>query len=347
MIEHSGNAELEKYLVLAQEMMRWIYADKTADELHRWLLTQLNIIQTAGEVNPVLTWPDSFSYYDQLLAKREERALLPASERHELWWAWSTWNRMIDPLEPGLLAVIAAGDGMGKTIYAETQAEAWARIGKKVVFVHFELNRAVMLDRRAARHTGISRRELKAGPFTDEVKHRWYDTRQRLQSWDGQITYLHTPGWSMEKVTAQVRRHLETNECDVLVIDYLEKAHPSNTQLKLYGTNHWQREASDVEIVKTFAESAETPVLLLAQMSKEGKSQGVDRLDRTAVRGAGEKTEKANIVILLHRERTDEGYAPLVDVRIDKNTLGPTGNFQQYLDGEHFRVYDVKDPAHI
>lgn len=343
MVESTGTPELEKYLVLAQELMRRIYADMAAEDLHQWLSMQLRLVAASGNENAVLTWPDSFAYYDRLLAEREERAAMPPNERRELSWAWPTWNYRLDPLEPGLLAVIAGGDGMGKTVYAETQAEDWAKKGLRVAFVHFELNRAVMLDRRAARHTGISRRELKAGPFSKETITKWHAARKRLEAYDGQITYLHTPGWSMERVTEELSRHIDAQACDVIIIDYLEKARPSGRQLKMYGTNHWQREADDVEIVKTFAEATDTPVLLLAQMSKEGKSQGIDRLDRTAIRGAGEKTEKANIVVLLHRERQDDGYTPLVDVRVDKNTLGPTGNFQQYMDGEHFRVFDVQE----
>ena len=99
-----------------------------------------------------------------------------------------------------------------------------------------------------------------------------------------------------------------------------------------------------METIKTFAEATETPVLLLAQMSKAGKDKGVATLTRTAMRGAGEKSERANIVVLLHRELSEaDGYVPTVDVRIDKNTLGPTGTFQQWLDGEHFRVFDMTD----
>lgn len=340
-MNQANNPDLEKYLVLAQEMMRRIYADMQPDEIHRWLLEQLMKVGTAGNESAVLTWLDSIAYYDELLNKRIEQATLPAAERKILDWAWSTWNKMIDPLEPGLLAVIAAGDGAGKTIYGETQSEYWARNGRKVCFVHFELNRAVMLDRRAARHTLISRRELKSGNLNQAAQRSWHDARERLKAYDGQITYLHTPGWDMEKVVKQVTSHVEANECEVVVIDYLEKARPSSRQLKLFGTNHWQREADDVEVIKTFAEATETPVLLLAQMSKQGKTQDIDTIDRTAVRGAGEKTERANIVALLHRDKITDGYASTVDVRIDKNTLGPTGKFQQHIDGEHFRVSDL------
>ena len=344
MSETTGNAASDLYLVLAQELMRRVYADVPTDELNDWLHSQLMKLKGGNTESAIMTWMESFDRYEQILADREAKSKLPASERKELTWAWASWNRMIDPLEPGLLAVLAAGDGMGKTIYCETQAEHWAKQGHRVTFVHFELNRAVMLDRRAARHTGISRRELKGGPFSDDLKTRWLRARRQLEQFDGQVTYLHTPGWSMERLVAELSRQVEEGECDVVVIDYLEKAQASSAQLRLFGANQNQREAHDVEQVKIFAESTKTPTLMLAQMNKAGKATGISNLDRTAMRGAGEKSEKANIVVLLHREHDNEkGYAPLVDVRIDKNTLGPTGVFQQYMDGEHFRVFDLQE----
>ena len=344
MSETTGNAASDLYLVLAQELMRRVYADVPTDELNDWLHGQIIKLKSGNTESAIMSWVESFDRYEQILADREAKSKLPASERKELTWAWASWNRMIDPLEPGLLAVLAAGDGMGKTIYCETQAEHWAKQGHRVTFVHFELNRAVMLDRRAARHTGISRRELKGGPFSDDLKTRWLRARRQLEQFDGQVTYLHTPGWSMERLVAELSRQVEEGECDVVVIDYLEKAQASSAQLRLFGANQNQREAHDVEQVKIFAESTKTPTLMLAQMNKAGKAAGISNLDRTAMRGAGEKSEKANIVVLLHREHDNEkGYAPLVDVRIDKNTLGPTGVFQQYMDGEHFRVFDLQE----
>lgn len=340
-MDKTGNAETEKYLILAQELMRRIYADMTADDIHNWLQSQLMKVATHGNEAAALAWLETFPYYDELLKKREQKAALPPGERKELTWPWPSWNNMIDPLEPGLVTVIAGGDGAGKTIYAECISEHWAKSGLNVAFVHFELNRALMFDRRAARHASITRRELKNGPFNKMLHDKWNHARNVLQQYSGDITYWHTPGWSMEKVTQQLQADIEAKKCDVIVIDYLEKAQPSTRQQKMFGANKWQREADDVEWVKTFAESTETPVVLLAQMSKAGKTTGIANLDRTAIRGAGEKTEKANIVVLLNREHIEDGYSNTVDVRIDKNTLGPTGTIQQYMEGKYFRVGDI------
>lgn len=334
--------ELAPYLALAQETMRRCYAEEDPVSLRQWMLEQVTRLGGGVSNDDVMTWPVSFDFYDELLAKRELDAATPADQKRVLDWLWASWNQVIDPLEPGLLAVIAAGDGMGKTIYAESLAEHWARRRNRVVFVHYELNRALMMDRRMARHTSLTRRILKSGQLTAEQKALISEVRPRLTAWDGYITYVHSPGWTMERTVERLRQLRADGECDVVVIDYLEKAASSRRQLQMFGNNVFQREADNVEQIKNFAEATETPVLMLAQMSKAGKSSSFSNLDRTDMRGAGEKTEKANIVVLLHREKTNDGYSNTVNVKVDKNTVGGHGVFEQYMEAQYFRVADIE-----
>ena len=174
--------------------------------------------------------------------------------------------------------------------------------------------------------------------MTQQQEEQRKQADDRLRMWPGSITYVHTPGWTMERVMGEVGSLVAEDLCDVFIIDYLEKAAASNHQLKAIGNNLFAREADNVEIVKRGAESMERSALLLAQMSKMGKQQSFDNLDRTAIRGAGEKTERANIVILLHRDSTE---SQIVQVRIDKNTMGACGSFEQFMDGARFLVKDI------
>lgn len=334
--------DLAPYTALAQELLRRVYAEEDAQMLNQWLADQVGRLGGKGDVESVMTWEESFDLYETILAERERDAALPEAERKKVDWLWGSWNRMIDPLEPGMLAVVSAGDGMGKTIVAECLAEHWARRKNHVVFVHYELNRKVVLDRRTARHTGISRRELVSGKLTPAQKQTVAAMKPRMLGWDGYITYIHTPDWSMDRTTQKLRALKADGKCDVVVLDYLEKNSASRRQLQMFGSNHNQREADNVEQLKNFAESTETPVLMLAQMSKAGKSASAEIVDRTGMRGAGEKSEKSNVVILLHRERLEGGYSNLVDVIIDKNTLGATGRFQQMMEPEYFRLHDAE-----
>jgi hypothetical protein len=327
---------LEPYMVLGQELFRRVYAEDSPEEIHSWLTAQVS--RLGGDDNARLLWDESFDVYEEIMRKRREKAALPAKERRLLTWPWPSWSSLIDPLDPGMLAVLSAGDGAGKTLYSENLAEHWAKQGMNVVFVHFELNRALMLDRRTTRHTGIPRRNLKLSDLTAVQEQRIQETNQRLRQWPGSITYVHTPGWTMERAMGEVGSLVAEDLCDVFVIDYLEKASPSNRQLKAYGSNHFQREANDVELIKDMAESLERSGLLLTQMNKSGKKIPFEQLDRTAVRGAGEKTEKANIVILLHKETSD---SEIVQVRVDKNTMGPCGVLEQFMQGSRFVVTDI------
>jgi len=338
MTEQLTNPTLEPYLVLAQEMFRRIYADESANEINAWCVAQLRRLAGEKTNDARLLWEDSFAFYETLIAQREAMAALPEKERRLLTWPWQSWNNYLDPLEAGMLAVIAGGDGQGKTIYAECLAEHWARQGMTVAFLHFELNRAIMLDRRMARQTGILRRELKAGALTNQQKAEMARADDRMKIWPGRVTYLHTPGWTVERALIEVGALVNEAICDVFIVDYLEKATASPRQIKQYGTQIFEREADDVEQIKTFSEAIGVPVVLLAQLNKLGKGQSFSQLDRTAIRGSGAKTEKANAVVLLHR---DSPESERVKVRLDKNTIGPCGTFEQWMDGPRFFVADI------
>jgi replicative DNA helicase len=335
------NPEIAQYEALAKELLRRCLSEDEPADLHKWLTETLARIG-GGDENAAMTWDESFDFTDQMLAQYEAMANIPETQRKVLSWPWASWREKIDPLEDGMLAVVTAPDGAGKTIYAESIAEYWAQHKNHVVFVHYELSRRLMMLRRTARHARITARELKSGKLTPEQKGRVESIRPRLAAWDGYITYLRTPGWTMERTVAELGKLHSEGQCDVVVLDYLEKVAASRRQLQMFGSNMFQREADNVEQLKNFSESSGVPVLEVAQMSKAGKTTGFDKVDRTAMRGAGEKSEKANLVVLLTRERDGDGYSNTVSVLIDKNTMGGTGAFNQIMVPEYFSVGDIK-----
>ncbi len=338
------NPEIAQYEALGKELLRRCMAEEEPEDLRRWLQETLARLG-GGDTNAIMTWLQSFDLTDNMVIEYERIANTPEGERKILSWQWQTWRDLIDPMEDGMLGVITAPDGQGKTIYAESIAEYWAQHKNKIVFVHYELNRKLMMLRRTARHTGILTRDIKSGRLNKDQKEAIAKVRPILMGWDGYITYLHTPGWTMERTIAELSRLRSEGECDAVVLDYLEKASPSARQLKMFGSNTWQREADNVEQLKNFSETTSAPVLMVAQMSKEGKTAKIETVDRTGMRGAGEKSDKANLVVLIKRPRTEDGYSNLADVIVDKNTMGKTGTFKQYMQPEYFRVGDLSETS--
>ena len=334
------NPEIVQYEVLAKELLRRCMAEEDPEELRRWLAEMLGRLGS-GEEDAILTWIDSFDLTSKIIQDYERIANTPENLRRDLAWPWESWNRIIDPLEDGMLGLVTAPDGAGKTMYSESIAEHWAERRNRVVFVHYELNRKLMMLRRTARHTEITAREIKTGKLNILQKQKIDEVKPRLLKWEGFISYLHTPGWTMERTITELRRLVNDGECDVVVLDYLEKASASKRQLQMFGTNIYQREADNVEQLKTFAEMTGIPVLMVAQMNKEGKQTSFENVDRSSVRGAGEKSDKSNLVVLLRRERIDSGYSNIVDVLVDKNTMGSTGTFRQMMQPEYFRIGDL------
>lgn len=334
------NPEITQYEVLAKEILRRCMAEDDPAELHRWLVDTLARLG-GGDPDAVLEWEASFDLVETMLAEYEAMAQIPESQRKTLAWPWESWRKLIDPLEAGMLGVITAPDGAGKTIYAESIAEYWASHKNRVVFVHYELNRKLMMLRRTARHTSIDTRTLKSGTLTADQKRVISDVRPRLTAWDGFISYVHTPGWSMERTVTELGRLVSEGKCDVVILDYLEKAAASRRQLQMFGANGFQREADNVEQLKNFAETTGVPVVMVAQMSKAGKTTEFDKVDRSGMRGAGEKSDKANLVVILKRDRVDDGYSNTVEVLVDKNTMGATGTFKQVMQPEFYRVGDI------
>lgn len=335
------NPELVKYEMVAKELLRRVLAEEDAEDIRLWLAEVAQRAKDEEDTAAFLYWMATFEFYERLQVQRAEYAALPEDERKRLDWPWTSWNTMIDPLQPGMLAVLAAPSGCGKTTYAECIAEHWARKGGQVAFLHWELSHETMLDRRLARNAFMNVRQVREGVQTAERMDKMGSARDSLRLWLGGITYIHAPGWTADKAIRALDTLQAQGKCDVVVIDYLEKIASSNRQLKFFGANTFQREADNVEQIKIFSERAGVPVLMLSQLSKRGRDASFDDIDSTAIRGAGEKSEKANLVVLLKRARTSDGYANEVQVLIDKNTLGPTGTRKQIMQPEYFRVADI------
>lgn len=335
------NPELAQFEALGKDILRRVMAEDDPEEIRTWLGHTIERLGAGESENALLTWPESFELMDRVLENYKTLANTPESLRRDLSWPWKSWNSIIDAPEEGMLSLITAPDGQGKTIYGESIAEHWAKQKNRVVFVHYELNRKLMMLRRTSRHTGIMVRDMKSGKLNDLQLEQIRKIKSKLLSWEGYISYLHTPGWTMEQTIAELRKMNADDECDVIVLDYLEKASASNRQLKLFGTNTYQREADNVEQLKNFAEVSGIPIVMIAQMSKAGKQTGFDNVDRTGIRGAGEKSDKANLVVMLKRDRIEDGYSNEVDVLVDKNTMGGTGTFKQLMQPEYFRVGDI------
>lgn len=270
-------------------------------------------------------------------------------------WPWSSWNAQISPLRPGMLGLVAAADGIGKSTYLEIVAEHWAKGGLHVVFVHLEDSLDYKQDRRLARWARVPLRAIEEGSFTPE---QW-DAKERAQANIDRLLptlhYFNAAGMSMAEITHELKARVTEGVCQAVVFDYLDKVQPSRAQAKLYGDQIWERQSNDVEMLKTFAERNSLPIMTASQGNKSMQDSGTRT--RKDIAGSGAKTQKAQFVAILTRQivgkeglQDEHGtpiagpgeYSPFIDVRVDKQNRGKTGiTIQQFLIGQYFDIRDI------
>jgi replicative DNA helicase len=297
---------------------------------------------------------DTEPIHERLIKQRVQDALDGTTPLFD--WPWASWNHngRIRPLRPGFVGVLAAPDGMGKTTYLEQVAEHWAHRGWHVVYVHLEDDLEYKLDRRKARHSFVDMSKIEDGTMTDEERERLQESCSRIEMFAGCLHYYHAPGKSMTEIIRELETRVSEGVCQAVVFDYLDKVQPTRGQAKVYGDNTWERQANDMEAIKSFAETNKVPVFTATQGNKT--MQGAGTQTRSAIQGSGQKSQKSQLVIILTRDIVGENglkdkngneiakagqYSPIVNVRIDKQNRGETGSFKQFLVGRCFVVRDI------
>jgi replicative DNA helicase len=168
----------------------------------------------------VLLWLDSLDAFfgTQTDRQMEQVAIEEGKATARVDFPFRAISQYINYVRPGMLVAVAAESGVGKTAFLETLAEYWAsRQGLNVIFFHLELSHQVMLDRRMARQSGISMKEIEDGAITDAMG----EATRRMQRWPGGIHYVHCPGWTAQRITNQARMLKDKGLCDVIIVDYL------------------------------------------------------------------------------------------------------------------------------
>jgi len=307
----------------------------------------------------VLFWQDALSWYLDRQGERTEEVEAQASgeQLERLTFPWMALRERVSWIRPGMIVLVGAESGVGKTMFLECCAEEWAKQGYRVVFFHFELSHQVMLDRLMCRQAGVPMAELETGALDNRVT----ETVAELYDWIGRINYVHCPGWPMSRVVGTARQLAAKGECDVIMVDYLQKAYlPAKTA----GLTPAQVRGQQVEVLKTLAEQMEMPILLTSQLNRTSQQYG--RKVRFSIRDTGEADEKANVVLLLDREILDADatmeydldehrrvtveaecgeLSPILKVRCDKNTLGRTGDDELLMDPSRFWIMDKANVA--
>jgi len=297
---------------------------------------------------------DTIAKGREIAEQRAQEAQLGMARRFDWPKEWPSWNEYIRPARAGMLYLLAAPDGVGKSTYLEWIAEHWAIKGNKVVLLHLEDDHEYKLDRRKARWAKVPLADIEDGTLTAAQQKAVDRAEDEISAWASNLHYTHLPGATCASALAEAQKLVDEGECQALVIDYADKFTSDRRQVQLYGDGEWSRQGDDIEQLKTFAERNRLPVFTATQGNKGMQDQG-RVITRKDIEGSGRKSQRSQCVILVTREilttpvLDDKGktlakvgdYSPYAKLRVDKQNRGWTGTFYQLFRGEYYRIGDL------
>lgn len=352
-----------KWLREMGEVAYWLVAEMQRDPNPTTLLDELQdklkMIQAGSSSagNIVYGWDTGVYHMNKLQARIDSYG----TEQQVMFdFPWQSWNELIPPLSPGMVGAIYGPTKAGKSCYFEQIAEHWAcKPNTHVFLVHLEDNLTYKLNRRSARWSKVDYKRILAGNLTEQEKALVAEAEDEIQSTFGpRLHYLHAPDYSSRDLCRTLRKEVDGGFCHAVVIDYLNKLRADSNQVKLFGSNVWDRQADDVETIKSFCESAGITCFTGGQEGQNG--QDSTELDMKNIYGSSQIAHKVQALLMFGRARVgakglyndkDEMIArpkslsPFIDGAVMAQNQGEGGEFKQYINGKRFKIIDLPQNA--
>lgn len=219
----------------------------------------------------------------------------------------STGIRVIDRatggLFPGEMTIVGARPSVGKTAFGLQLAIAAAKSNAKVCFISMEMSPEQMGNRVLSREAGVDGEKLRNAVLNDND---WELISEAMSVCsDLPISFMHGTA-TIENIRSEIQRKVELDECDLVVIDYLQLIRTKRRIEKEY-----ERLGYVSRMLKLMTLDFKIPIVVLAQVRRQnagGKSR-CPALDE--LRGSGDMEQDADNVIFLHRP--DDPDDPTVD----------------------------------
>lgn len=221
----------------------------------------------------------------------------------------------------GELLAVCARPGHGKTAVGLSLTAGLAQAGVRVGYMSLEMTGVSLFQRLLAARAGHSLSDLRAHGVEDNQE--VMDVAGEIAEWPIDIV----PGRTVDAL----RRHiLQTPDCRIVVVDYLQLMAPPALS-KHYGSRTQEVTAISAAM-RELASEGEVAVVVLAQLNREVERRGDAEPRLSDMRESGAVEQDADVVWGLYRPalspmtaKADEAADWELNCRVLKHRNGPTG----------------------
>jgi replicative DNA helicase len=249
---------------------------------------------------------------------------------------WANLNQIIMGFKPGALYIIGARPGIGKTIVGLQIAWELSKSGA-VSFHSLEMSRTELYNRIISMEAEVYIGNINQGSLRDD---HWIKIQKTRQSWSNhRLAIFDKSGQTLQQIRASATSIKKEGQLEAIVVDYLGLIQDTIAGRKRYEM------ITDISIgLKNLARDLNVPVIALAQLNRGPEQRRDSEPDLADLRDSGGIEQDADVVILLHRVKTEfddpqlEWQKSGMIMKVAKNRHGKIGNAKLLFEGELSRV---------
>lgn len=247
---------------------------------------------------------------------------------------WPLLNEIIGGFRPGALYIIGARPGVGKTIVGLQIAWELSKTGP-VSFHSLEMGKHELYNRIVASQAEVYLGNIEKGNLKEWEWERILKVRTEIQS--HKLAIHDKSGQNLLQIRAQANSVKTSGDLKAIVVDYLGLIQDTEKGRKRYEM------ITDISIgLKNLARDLNVPVIALAQLNRGPEQRKDSEPDMADLRDSGGIEQDADVVMLLHRIRTEEDthewQKSQMIIKVAKNRHGITGEAGLKFEGHLARV---------
>lgn len=247
---------------------------------------------------------------------------------------WPLLNEIIGGFRPGALYIIGARPGVGKTIVGLQIAWELSKTGP-VSFHSLEMGKHELYNRIVSSQAEVYLGNIEKGNLKEWEWERILKVRTDIQS--HRLAIHDKSGQNLLQIRAQANSVKGSGDLKAIVVDYLGLIQDTEKGRKRYEM------ITDISIgLKNLARDLNVPVIALAQLNRGPEQRKDSEPDMADLRDSGGIEQDADVVMLLHRIRTEEDtqewQKSQMIIKVAKNRHGITGEAGLKFEGHLARV---------
>lgn len=258
-------------------------------------------------------------------------------------------NRYTTGWKASQMITVAAETGVGKSVFAINSAVAAMTAGKSVLFFSLEMSVEEINDRIISGISSIPMNDLKQGLLDESNKKTLEVAIESLST--AKLTIDSDAKQTVDGIRAKALKKAQSPDgLDFIVIDYLQLITPTGK------FSSRQEAVSDISRnMKLLAKQLEVPVMVLAQMNRSSEESEDGLPNLKGIRESGAIAQDSDIVVLLHRNKSQDEDIPPTYVILAKQRNGEADKtikchshlecsmFQEIIVNKEFQTYSNEE----